>query len=76
MPVMEWPALARKLVTEREQMRVLLMSAHPCSNLPFLRKPFTMADLLEQAAAAMKVARCVPWTSYRTRRRSLKRFRR
>jgi FixJ family two-component response regulator len=50
MPKMNGVALAQQLIAERENIRVLLMTAYtdaPCP-LPLLRKPFRMNDLLDK----------------------------
>jgi DNA-binding NtrC family response regulator len=50
MPQMSGVRLAQQLITERETIRVLLMTGYteaPCQ-LPLLRKPFRMNELLDK----------------------------
>jgi DNA-binding NtrC family response regulator len=50
MPKMSGVALAQQLITERENIRILLMTGYtdaPCQ-LPLLRKPFRMSDFLDK----------------------------
>jgi DNA-binding NtrC family response regulator len=56
MPAMDGIVLAEQILTERKRTRVLLMSGHAKveSRLPFLQKPFRMAQLLKQVARAIR----------------------
>jgi CheY-like chemotaxis protein len=52
MPVMDGVTLAQQIVSERPQIRVLLMSGTIVSSrLPLLKKPFRMHQLLEQVGS-------------------------
>jgi len=55
MPDMDGLALAQHILAERPHIRVLLMSAfaNVSSRLPFLSKPFGMAQLLKEVANVM-----------------------
>jgi DNA-binding NtrC family response regulator len=52
MPDMNGIVLAQEILTQRERIRVLLMSGNGevASRVPLLKKPFRMAQLLEQVA--------------------------
>ncbi len=61
MPGMDGLAFAARVVTARPQTRILLMSGYSsvlgrvrASRLPFLAKPFTLPQLLEAVAAALR----------------------
>jgi len=52
MPEMDGFTLARQILAERPQIRILMMSGNTnvSTRLPLLRKPFSMHELLEQIA--------------------------